>query len=362
MARRPTHQLFVQCLPGLERLVESELRALGLRTGRRMRGGVEADATTRQLYMVNRESRLATRVLLRLDRFDADSFPALERGIARIDWAPFFDRQRVVVRASSTRSALYHTDAIAERVAGVVDRPDGPIDQRVHVRVHGDRVTVSLDTSGAALHHRGWRDQGAKAPLRPTMAAALLVLAGYDGSAPLIDPFCGSGTIAIEAARLGRDLPPSVDRGFAFEHWPSFEPGTWASVAAARSPRDAHTVHAADRDAGAVAIAAANADRAGVELEVAQRSVSETTNPGATTGWLVTNPPYGRRIAGGDRRDLFARLGQVARRELPGWQVALLAPDPAVVGHSGLALESRLRLDNGGIAVHLLVGRVDPTD
>lgn len=356
MPRQPTHQLFVQCVPGLERLVERELRSLGLRTGRRMRGGVEADGSTRQLYLANHESRLATRVLRRVAHLDATSFGELERAIDRIDWTPYLDRQRVVVRATSSGSQLFHTDAIEARVARVLGGGSGP-EQRVHVRVHRDRVTISIDTSGEALHHRGWRVDGAKAPLRPTIAAAMLVVSDY-GSAPLVDPFCGSGTIAIEAARLARGLPPGVDRSFAFQQWPSFEPGTWASVTATRQPLEAAPVHAADRDAGAVAATRANARRAEVDVTAHQRSLSDMVNPGSADGWLVTNPPYGRRIGGGDRRDLFARLGQVARRELAGWRVAMLAPDLAVAGHAQLGLEQALRVDQGGVGVHLLVGRI----
>jgi len=362
MVRRARHQLFVQCVPGSERLVEAELRRLGLHTGRRVRGGVEADGSTRQIYLANRQCRLATRILLRVGRFTADTFAALEAGTARIDWSPWVGDQHVVVRVGTSSSRLYHTDAIAERVAAAIGPGRGNTTQRIHVRLRDDRATLSVDTSGDALHHRGWRAGGAKAPLRPTIAAALLVAAGYDGRGPLIDPFCGSGTIPIEAARMAAHLPPGVGRQFAFQHWPTFEPGTWASVAAATAPEPAAVVVASDRDAGAVATTVANARRAEVTIDVSERSLSAVVNPGSDRGWLITNPPYGKRIRTGDVRDLYARLGQVARAELAGWTVALLTNDIVAAGHAGLCLEPALSLSNGGIAVHALVGRVPPAD
>ncbi len=359
-ARRGRQQIFVQCVPGLERLLESELAALGLRTGRRVRGGVEGEASTRQLYLANHASRLATRVLVRVAHFTAESFGALERGVERVAWDRYIDRQRVVVRAASTASALFHTDAIAERVQRAVtagsDRHLDP--QRVHVRLRQDRVTISVDSSGEALHHRGWRDGKAKAPLRSTVAAAMLAAVGFDGGGPVIDPFCGSGTIAIEAARVAAGLGPRVDRAYAFQQWPCFEPGTWASVDAAAVARAAPSVTATDRDAGAVATTVANAARAGVTLRTACRSLSDLEPPGEGPGWLVTNAPYGKRVRADDLRNLYARLGDVARDRLPGWQVAILTNDMVAAGHAGLGLESVLATSNGGIAVDLLAGTV----
>ncbi|MGI9601727.1 MAG: THUMP domain-containing class I SAM-dependent RNA methyltransferase [Acidimicrobiales bacterium] len=356
--RRPSHQLYVQCLPGLEHLLEAELRSLGPRTGRRFRGGIEVEGTTRQLYLVNQASRLATRVLLRVARFDADSFSALERGVSRVDWSPWIGDQRVVVRAAASSSELFHTDAIAERVTAAIGGGGRRPGQRVHVRVHNDRVTLSIDASGDALHHRGWRDDTAKAPLRATLAAALLEVGGYQGQGPLVDPFCGAGTIAIEGARLARDLPPGVDRRFAFHQWPSFEPGTWASVAADQSQPARFPVIATDRDAGAVRSTEANATRAGVTIETAVQSISELEAPAPGPGWLVTNPPYGKRVAADELRNLYARFGQVVRARMPGWRVVVLTNDVVAAGHADLPFESRLACSNGGIDVQALVAVV----
>jgi putative N6-adenine-specific DNA methylase len=351
----------VVCAPGLEAIVADEMRGLGVKPGSGRRGGVAFTATTRQLYLANRFLRTATRVLVRVGRFRASTWDQLVAGANDVPWDELLAPTRPVhLRVSSSGARLYHTGAIAERVAPLLDRPlaaDASDDaQLVVVRVAHDEVSISLDSSGEALHRRPWRLAGAKAPLRPTIAAALLLAVGWDGSTPLVDPFCGSGTIAIEAALLARGLPPGGDRDFAFRHWPGFEPGTWASVLATGSPEDAkQPILAADRDAGAVAATKENAERAGVldALEVEEQPLSALALP-PTGGWLVTNPPYGRRVAGGgDLRNLYARLGDIVRAG-SGWRIGLLAADERLARHSGLPLAERFQTTNGGLPVRFL--------
>src|SRR4051812_19890633 len=272
--RRGRFDTFTVCVPGIEPLLEHELSQLGVR-GRRRRGGVSALMTVRQLYAANLNLRTATRIVVRIARFEAASFAVLERELGRIDWSPWIGAGTPVLpRPSSHRPRLWHTGAIAERLLGVVpgraadaDTPE-ELRMRVLVRVVRDEVTVSIDSSGEPLHRRGWRGPTAKAPLRPTLAAAMLLSAGWPGEpggGPLVDPFCGSGTIPIEAALLARPIAPGLTRldpgaspaGFAFQRWPGFEPGTWASVVgaatAAVAPRADRAIVARDRDPGAVA-------------------------------------------------------------------------------------------------------------
>jgi putative N6-adenine-specific DNA methylase len=180
---------------------------------------------------------------------------------------------------------------------------------------------------------------------------------------------CGSGTIPIEAALLAAGLPPGAGRTFAFQEWPSFQPGTWASVWAAAAEatatsRPVPAVTGSDRDAGAVRSAEANAARAGVPDLVAFRTtplsgaLPPSVGDGSTgRGWLITNPPYGRRVGAGsgDLRDLYATLGRVARESFQGWRVGLLAADARLLGQTGLALEERLRTENGGVPVKFVV-------
>ena len=348
------------CAPGLEPLVVAELADLGVRpepaTAR-----VGFAATTRQLYAVCLRSAVASRVLVRVAQFPARTFADLEREATAVDWTPWTPGGGTF-RVIAVKSRLIHTAAVAERLQRAAGGP-GPIP--FVVRLDHDQVTISADAGGEPLHHRGWRLDPGRAPLRPTLAAAALRTIGWDGTSPLIDPFCGSGTIAIEAAGVAAGLAAGRLRPFAFQGWPSFAPGTWASVqgelrTAAHPP--AVVVVAADREEGACAATTANALRAGVSVHVRCQPVSELEPPPGPPGWLVTNPPWGGRIAGGgDLRDLYATLGQLARDRLRGWSVALLVADPRLAAETGLALTHRWSTLSGGTRIHLMA-TTDPID
>jgi putative N6-adenine-specific DNA methylase len=368
----PHHHCFAVCAPGLEALVADELATLGVRRSRAHAGGVTFDATTRQLYAANVWSRIATRILVRVTTFAARDFATLERQLGLVDWPGHLDPDRPVrVRVTSSRSRLYHTAAIEQRLrrglggAAERDTPDSAADQLIVVRVVRDEVTISIDTSGAPLHRRGWRTESAKAPLRETLAAAMVIASGWRPSDALVDPFCGSGTIAIEAACHASGRAPGSARPFAFEQAPGFEPGTYASVRAdvQRAVRSYDgTIVASDRDAGAIETTEANAARAGVSHLVTARraSVSDLGDIAMTPpGWILSNPPYGKRVsAGGDLRNLFARFGDVARGSFPEWSVGLLVADRRAAGHTRLPLTERFHTTNGGIPVQFLTGAV----
>ena len=221
-------------------------------------------------------------------------------------------------------------------------------------------MTVSADSSGPLLHFRGYRQQLAKAPLRETLAAAILLAAGWSGDVPLFDPMCGSGTIPIEAARFARRIAPGRDRAFALLQWPDFDDRLWASLLDdARSGELAKApvaIAGADRDAGAVAAAKANAERAGVaddvELRVQPLSAMSADDG---SGLIATNPPYGLRIGEADRlRNLYAQLGNLLRTKRPGWQLAMLSADKTLERQLQLPLEEKLRTKNGGIPVRVV--------
>lgn len=381
--------LFAVTTPGIEEIAADELRALGAAKPETTAGGVEFVGDTAALYRANLELRSAGRVLLRAGSFRARGFEDLRRRAARIAWERFFaPGDALAIRVACRKSRLYHSGAVAERIVGALTerlgfapsdvRPaaeaeDGEPDrgasaarvQLVLVRLDHDLCTVSVDSSGEPLHRRGYRLATGKAPLRETLAAALLLASGWDARSPLVDPFCGAGTIAIEALLLARRRAPGRARGFAFQGWPDFDPDTWAEVLAASDARAAQAppappVAASDRDAGAVAAARANAQRAGVadELELQQRPLSALEVPPGR-GWIATNPPHGVRLASGrDLRNLYARFGRVLRERCAGWSVALLAPDARLLRASGLPLAPRLRLLHGGLRLSLATGRV----
>jgi putative N6-adenine-specific DNA methylase len=305
----------------------------------------------------------------------------------KIAWARFVRPGATVeLRVTCRKSKLYHTGAIAQRLAEALAKAvpkvriaagnggdeddtsptgDAPTNHQLFVvRFVHDVATVSVDSSGALLHMRGYRQALAKAPLRETLAAATLLGAGWNGTTPLTDPMCGSGTIAIEAARLARRIAPGRDRSFAFLNWPEVDRGRWRSIVgearAGELPRSPVRITASDRDAGAITAAGANAERAGVSsdivLEVKPISAIE---PMDGPGLVASNPPYGVRVGESDSlRNLYAQLGNVLRDRRPGWQLALLSADRQLERQLRLELEERVVTRNGGIPVHLVVAAI----
>ena len=353
-------------------MIAEELTRLGERP-RREDGGVSWDGDARSMMRANLWLRSASRVLVRVAEFRATAFYELEKRAKKIDWAPFLaPGVTPEFRVTSRKSKLYHSDAIAERLLKSVLRPQTKAESRQQaddgtqlfvVRAERDVFTVSVDSSGALLHMRGYRQAIAKAPLRETLAAALLLAAKWDGDRPLLDPFCGSGTIPIEAALIARRLAPGRNRDFAFMTWPGFAAAAWkqllAEADALALPRAMHAIVGSDRDAGAIAAARANAGRAGVQADTRfEKHALSAARPIAPSGLIVTNPPYGKRIdGGGDVRDVYAQLGNVMRRNFDGWGLAFLAPEQRLAAQLGLSVETLLRTTNGGIRVSVMRAR-----
>ena len=355
--------------PGLEDALLGELTDLGL-AARRVDGGVEFLADPASVYAVNLHSRLAARVTVRLGRGSARNLDALAQLVRSLPWRDFVrPGQPVEVRFSSSGSRLRHREPAQRKVAlAIADalrgpRLPGPRPPReslqVVVRVVGDRATVSVDSSGELLHRRGWRRATAKAPLRENLAAAILHLAGWVPGQPLVDPMCGSGTFAVEAAPVAIGKAPGARRSFAFEHWPTHDARLWRRLqgeARLLPVLDAGApIVAADRDAGAVAAARSNADRAGVggRVQVVERALQEHAPPAGPVGLLVVNPPYGRRVRGGQRT--FPLLGRALREDWAGWGGAVLLPDPRFKSALGADFEERAKFKNGGVPVWLFV-------
>jgi putative N6-adenine-specific DNA methylase len=370
---------FAVTAPGLEPLCAAELERLRI-SGVVERGGVAWSGDLGSVARANLWLRTASRVLVRLAEFRATSFAELEKRARGVPWGRVVAPGRAVrLRVTCRKSRLYHSDAVAERVADAIARRVGGVTwetasddehdasdaQLFVVRVFHDRVTVSADSSGALLHRRGYREAIAKAPLRETLAAAMLLAARWDSAAPLVDPMCGSGTIAIEGALLARRLAPGRHRRFAFMHWPDFDAARWQTLVdeadATALPAAPAPIHAADRDAGAVRATVENAARAGVavDLSVERRPLSALQPPPGGRGWLITNPPYGKRVGESDTLGaLYARLGDVLRERTPGWTAALLSADTDLERRVGLRWRELLRTTNGGIPVHVVAATV----
>jgi len=380
-------EAFAVAAPGVAALLAAELQSLGIVVDAVEPAGVCFRASRDTLLTVNLWSRLATRVLVRVAEFAARDFATLEKHAARLPWSSYVAPHTTVrFRVTCRKSRLYHSDAVAERVArGVLgavpsartagrsrddDDAEPPSEspsevlsesptQLIIVRLEHDRCTISADSSGDLLHRRGWRQAIAKAPLRETLAATMLAACAWNGEQPLVDPFCGSGTIGIEGALRARNIAPGLGRSFAMERWPGVTP-TWVTAQrqAARAmatPSLPVPIVISDRDAGACDAARANAERAGVlaDVDITHRALSDVDLAAlGPRGLVLTNPPYGLRVSeGADLRSLFARLGDVVRAGGPEWRAALLVPDRRLIAPMRLSFDTLLRTSNGGINV-----------
>jgi putative N6-adenine-specific DNA methylase len=405
-AGSPRYELFASTAPGLESIAAGELRTLGLR-GRQEIGGVAFGGDLDRLYETNLWLRTATRVVARLGRFHASTFYELERRAKKLPWDEFLPASgRVRLRVTCRKSRLYHSDAVAERVLSAISESgsrsiesggegfnveqgdadhadeaehtvdagsgesgprigeEGEPSQLFIVRILHDEVEVSADSSGELLHRRGYRQEIAKAPLRETLAAAMILASGWRKGEPLLDPMCGSGTIPIEAALIARGVAPGLQRRFQFMNWPTFDEGLWNNMR--EKARDSVThatdeIRGSDRDGGAVQAATRNAERAGVanmiqfSTQAVSGSIAELPDVEKGVGWILTNPPYGIRIGdSADLRNLYATLG-TALRDKRAWRAGILTSDSALVRQTRLPLVPRFSTSNGGIPVSFLV-------
>jgi putative N6-adenine-specific DNA methylase len=384
---------FAVCTPGLESFTAKELKDLDLRTTGPSSehagslpaeenveevGGVEFRGSLADLYLANLHLRTASRVLLHLGSFYADTFSDLGRRAKRLSWEAYMRPGRpLALRVTCHKSRLFHSAAVIERILESIGArlgqvpPTKKIDeeeksnspQLIIVRLVENRCTISLDSSGALLHRRGYRLATAKAPLRETLAAGILLASGWDLRSPLIDPFCGAGTIPIEAALMARKMAPGMDRRFAFMDWPNFDGETWERLKALSrqgQPKSLPPILGSDRDAGAIRAAAENAGRAGVVEGVvfSRRALSDLEAPPGP-GWVVTNPPHGVRLKSNrDLRSLYIRLGRVLRAKCPGWNAAILCGSDSLLDLIGIQFDQRFPMRSGGLRVTLAIGMI----
>ncbi len=372
---------FAITAPGLETLGRRELEThLGTITVRGIeKGGVSFEARLHDVYSANLHCRTAHRILMRVHAFRAEAFDTLVHKTAGIPWELYLPRGcRPHLKVSTHRSRLYHSDAVAERIRQAIQtRMDAHSpatsqgeecrrEQSIYARVSRNTCLLSIDSSGANLHKRGLKQQRGQAPLRETLAAAVLMRAGYTGQEVLCDPMCGSGTFAIEGALMAKGIPPGWFREFAFLDWPAFKPGRWRHIRRVASPPEMNwprpRILASDRIAGAVQQLQAALTRHGLTdvVRVEQRAFESLSGPALSPagGIVVINPPYGKRL--GSRRtaeETYDRIGRHLQSNFKGWKAAVLAPSRRLANLLGYK-SRRYVLQHGGQRVHLLVGRL----
>ena len=365
------YTLCVPCLLGLEGPIAGELRHLKMKNVAAENGRVYFSGDALDTARANVNLRIGERVLIELGRFDAPTFDALFEGTKALPWESVLPKNAAFpVKGHSLNSALFSVSdcqkiikkAIAERLKSVYGLAwfpeDGPLYQ-VQFAIMKDRASLCIDTSGEGLHKRGYRPAHNAAPLKETMAAALVTLSGYRGREDFCDPFCGSGTIPIEAALIARNRAPGLSRDFPAMRWPGFGQELWAQAreeAIAGEFHGDYRIIGADIDPKALAIARENARRAGVDdvvrFEIADaRAFDRRTEKGI----IVTNPPYGERIM--EKREaeaLYAAFGE-AYRASENWKLCLLSAHTEFERCFGKPADKKRKLYNGMIKCDLFM-------
>ncbi len=365
IVKNPTYTAFALCSLGLERTLLHEVERLGLEPRGRSAGRVFFAADAAGLFRANLWLRTAERVLVEVARFRATNFDELFEGARTPEWERFLRAEdRLVierVRSGGSRLAAQTSiQAVVHKAAyerlgaayGLCRLPESGIERSARVYLDNDECIIGLDTSGDALHKRGYRRATGVAPLKETVAAGMLFLAGWNRRLPLLDPFCGAGTILIEAALFGLDRAPGLGRSFSLETMPLAEKTAFAALrdeARARVKSNADLLLVGtDIDEAVLSAARANAERAGVAEYIQFRSGrAEDAQPLGARGVMLTNPPYGERIGTEEAaKALFRSLAPLKDR-FHGWGLGFVTNRSDFGGYFGLRAVAERRVMNG---------------
>ena len=335
------HTIRLTCAHGQHEMLADELRSFGHEPTRIDRSGVECHGDLTLIMKLNLESRIAMRVLVLMRTFDCTHIDSLYSHIHNMNWEELIDVDghltvTSTVRTKSVDNTMYPNlkvkDAIVDRIREKCGRrPNSgakPLGVVVHLHWNQDQAMLWLDSSGDKLADRGYRKMPHQAPLRETLAATILRRASYDGSAPLVIPMCGSGTLAIEGALMALGRPPGLlRRNFSFMHWKQFDESHFAEVRRSVSPRRSRhhraakpTIIATDNNAAAVDATRRNAETAGVGhlLETAVCDFAETPMP-HDTGHIILHPEYGHRLGSTDElQSEYKRMGDFFKQKCAG--------------------------------------------
>ena len=365
-------QFAVPTLFGLEGICASELRRLNLPEVRAENGRVLCAGSEADLPRLNLNLRTGERVLLVLGTFLARDFDALFEGTKALPWERFIPREgKFPVKGHSLNSVLHSVpacqsiiqNAIATRLGdkyGLNTLPETGALYQVQFSIMKDKAVLMLDTSGPGLHKRGYRAQGVAAPLRETLAAGLVLLSWYKGRDPLCDPFCGSGTIPIEAALIAKNRAPGLNRTFSAQKWDWLEKKHWISAAGEAIDGEfdgSYEIWGGDIDADAVALARHNAELAEVE-DIVRFDVDDATrfHWGGLSGRVVTNPPYGERVMERkEAEELYRAFGKAWDKLPEGWKLYLLSSHTEFERTFGKEADKKRKLYNGMLKCDLFM-------
>ena len=369
-------EYFAVTTPGLEEVCRRELHSLLPDYGNpeAIKGGVVFRGRLDDCMRANLLLRTPNRILMRVATFKASNFLQLQKKIDQIPWEIYLQPDvELTVQTHTRHCRLHHTAAISDYFSDGIEnhlgnqpRSKGMAAQLIMIRGVDDRFTASLDSSGELLYRRGIKSHAARAPLRETTAAAALMLAGFRPSETLLDPMCGSGTFALEAAMQINSIPPGWFRDFAFFQWPAFRPERWRHIRQQLAP-----VSDADNPAGVIA---ADSDPAACraleqclnlfELGSLVRVINQdffemNVQPaGRQPGLLVLNPPYGKRLGSAAHSNrLFRQIIAKMQRDYPGWKFCLIVPRKKLLQSIPFQFKSR-RISHGGLKIYITYGRI----
>lgn len=368
-----TYSLFVTCPRGLEAPLSQELEQLKCQDIRAVDGGVACKGGMEQVYRINLHSRTASRVLLRLTKSGYRSEQDIYKAAKNIRWTDWFDlEQTFKVKVEGKRAQVKSLDFVGLKIKDAVcdvfrdacgARPSvGKIrpDIRIHAFIDERDIQIFIDTSGEALFKRGYRQDTGEAPMRENLAAGLLLLAGYDGSQPFQDPFCGSGTIVIEAAWIATRRAPGLMRRFGFEKLKNFDAALWKKLQheAETQIRPASApISGSDNDRHMIRAAVANAQAAEVDTFIRfEVKDAQDTRPNGEGGILISNPPYGVRLAEVQAlQALYPQLGTWLKQHYAGWLAGMFTGDRDMPKFMRLSPKRKIPLYNGNLDCRLFL-------
>ena len=368
-----TYSLFVTCPRGLEAPLSQELEQLKCQDIRAVDGGVACKGGMEQVYRINLHSRTASRVLLRLTKSGYRSEQDIYKAAKNIRWTNWFDlEQTFKVKVEGKRAQVKSLDFVGLKIKDAVcdvfrdacdARPSvGKIrpDIRIHAFIDERDIQIFIDTSGEALFKRGYRQDTGEAPMRENLAAGLLLLAGYDGTQPFQDPFCGSGTIVIEAAWIATRRAPGLMRRFGFEKLKNFDAALWKKLQheAETQIRPAPApISGSDNDRYMIRAAVANAQAAEVDTFIRfEVKDAQDTRPNGEGGILISNPPYGVRLAEVQAlQALYPQLGAWLKQHYAGWLAGMFTGDRDMPKFMRLSPKRKIPLYNGNLDCRLFL-------
>ena len=367
-----TFTFIIPALMGVESLVAHELKKLGLADVRAENGRVLCRGGMADIPRINLNLRTGARVLICLGEFEARSFEDLFQGTAALPWEDYIPREgKFPVKGYTINSQLHAVPpcqsiikkAIAKRLGsayGLETLPETGALYQVQFSVMKDKAALMLDTSGDSLYKRGYRAQGVLAPLRETLAAALVALTHYRGRDPFCDPFCGSGTIAIEAALIAKNRAPGLNRSFSAQKWRWLPSGLWLEAADEAMDKEfdgQYEIWGGDIDPAAVELSRHNAQLAEVD-DVVKFEVADATrfHWGGLRGRVVTNPPYGERLMEKkEAEELYRGFGKAVAKLPDGWQIAVLSSHTEFERAFGRPADKKRKLYNGMLKCDLFM-------